>query len=190
MRLKLKTPPASEPVTLTEAKNHLKVDTSDDDSLISSLITAARDLAERETRRAFITQTWQMYLDSVAAEFEIPKPPLQSVESIKVVDQDGNETTVDSSYYDVDLAQNSPGRVKLKSGCCWPTHRGFASFIIEFKAGYGDAATDVPEALKQGLFVLMGHMYENRGSEGVVKARVHALDEARILFAPFKIWTL
>ena len=190
MRLKLKTAPAVEPITLEEAKNHLKVDSTDDNTLINSLIKAARDLAEKETRRAFITQTWQMYLDSAPAEIEIPKPPLQSVESIKVLDQDGNETTVDSSYYDVDKAENSPGRVKLKSGCCWPTHRGFASFIVEFKAGYGDAATDVPEALKQGFFVLIGHLYENRGDEGAVKARVHALEEARILFAPFKIWSL
>jgi uncharacterized phiE125 gp8 family phage protein len=183
LRLKLKTAPAAEPVTLEEAKNHLRVDTAEDNALISSLITAARDLAERATRRAFITQTWQMFFDSVTAEFEIPKPPLKSVESIKVLDEDGNETTVDSSYYDVDKAENSPGRVKLKSGCCWPTHRGFASFIVEFKAGYGDSGSDVPELLKKGILQLIGHLYDNRGSLEIPE------EIARLLF-PFKVMRL
>ena len=190
MRLKLKTAPTVEPVTLEEAKLHLKVDSADDNTLITALITTVRQLAERETKRAFITQIWQMYLDYAPAEIRIPKPPLQSVVAITVLDEDGAETVVDDTTYDVDASENSPGRIRLKSGSSWPDHRGFASFIIELKAGYGDAATDVPEALKQGLFVLMGHMYENRGAEGTVKARVHALEEARILFAPFKIWTL
>lgn len=191
MRLKLKTAPAVEPITLEEAKNHLKVDSADDNTLITALITTVRQWAEKETKRAFITQTWEMYLDSAPAEIEIPKPPLQKTGlSIKVIDDAGNETVVDATTYDIDDSENSPGRVRLKSGCSWPAHRGFASFIIEFKAGYGDIAMDVPEALKQGFFVLMGHLYENRGDEGAVKARVHAFDEARILFAPFKIWTL
>lgn len=191
MRLKLKTAPAIEPITLDEAKLHLKVDTADDNALINALITTTRQLAERETKRAFITQTWEMFLDYAPPEIDIPKPPLQATGlSIKVIDEAAAESVVNAASYDVDASENSPGRVKLRSGCSWPSHRGFASFIIEFKAGYGDTATDVPEALKQGLFVLIGHMYENRGDEGAVKARVHALEEARILFAPFKIWTL
>jgi len=189
MRLKLKTAPPAEPVTLEEAKNHLKVDAADDNTLIAGLVTAARELGEKETKRAFITQVWEMCLDTAKDEIEIPKPPLQSVESIKVIDDDGNASVVSSTYYDVDASQNSPGRVKLKAGCVWPYHRGFASFLIEFKAGYGDDAANVPEALKRAILVLIGHMDENRRGVGTVKARVHALDEARILFAPFKIWT-
>jgi len=188
LRLKLKTAPTVEPITLDEAKLHLKVDSADDNALITALITTARQLAESETKRAFITQTWEMFLDYAPAEIDIPKPPLQATGlAIKVIDAAGAETVVSATLYDVDASQNSPGRVKLKSGCSWPAHRNFASFVIEFKGGYGDAATDVPEALKQALFVLIGYMYENRGGEGAVKARIHALEEARILFAPFKI---
>lgn len=183
MRLKLKSAPAVEPVTLEVAKNHLRVDTSADDTLISSLITAARDLAERETRRAFITQTWQMYLDSVTAEFEIPKPPLQQVIDIKVIDDAGDESVVDSTLYDVDWSENSPGRVKLKSGCSWPTHRGFASFIIEFKAGYGDSGDAVPRLLHQGILQLLSHLYDNRGSEKIPEG-------IKSFFWPFKILSI
>ncbi len=258
MRLNLKTAPSVEPITLTEGKLHLKVDGNDDNTLITALIKTVRRLAEAETKRAFITQTWQMYLDSAPAEIRIPKAPLQSIESIKVisavqdtVDQDSASgqallyvastagfsvddtvvvnrrgsreeeltilsiqddvsltmtTTLASTHtaaqadrvekyilvaterYDVDFSSGSSGRVMLREGYNWPVHRGFASFIIEFKGGYGDAGSDVPDGLKEGIYVLLAHMYENRGGEGAVKARVHALEEARIILSPYKIW--
>jgi len=181
LRLKLKTAPTVEPVDLETAKLHLKVDAGDDNTLITALITTARQLAERETKRAFITQIWEMYLDSAGGEIEIPKPPLQATGlSIKVIDAAGVETIVSNTLYDIDASQNSPGRVKLKSGCTWPTHRGFASFIIEFKAGYGDAASDVPEALKQAILQLIAVLYENRGAEEIPKG-------IKDLLWPFKI---
>lgn len=180
MRLKLKTAPAVEPITLDEAKLHLRVDSADDNVLISALITTARQLAERETKRAFITQTWQMYLDYASPEIDVPKPPLQSVTAITVIDEAGAETVVSDTLYDVDASENSPGRVRLKSGCVWPAHRNFASFIIEFKVGYGDAATDVPEALKQGILQLLSHLYDNRGAEEIPKG-------IKALFWPYKI---
>jgi len=180
LRLKLKTAPTVEPITLDEAKLHLKVDSADDNALISALITTARQLAERETKRAFITQTWQMYLDVAPVEIDIPKPPLQSLVAITVIDEEDNETVVDEGLYYTDKSQNSPGRVKLKTGTAWPAHRNFASFIVEFKAGYGDAATDVPEALKQGILQLVAYLYENRGAEEIPKG-------IKMLFWPFKI---
>jgi uncharacterized phiE125 gp8 family phage protein len=183
VRLKLKTAPAVEPVTLEEAKNHLKVDSNDDNLLIAALITTVRQLAEKETKRAFITQTWEMILDSAESEIEIPKPPLQSVTSIKVIDDAGNESEVSSSYYDVDASENSPGRVRIKSGCSWPPHRGFASFIIEFKAGYGDTADKIPETLKQAVLQIIGHLYDNRGSEDLPAG-------ARALLWSYKVFTL
>ena len=72
---------------------------------------------------------------------------------------------VSSSLYDSDTPQDSPGRVKLKEGCTWPDHRGFDSFIVTFIAGYGAAATDVPDELKQGMLQLVGHYYEGRQGE-------------------------
>ena len=180
MRLKLKTAPAVEPITLDEAKLHLKVDSSDDNALISALITTVRQLGEREAGRLFITQTWQMYLDYASPEIDVPKPPLQSVTAITVINEAGAETVVGDTLYDVDASENSLGRVKLKSGCVWPDHRGFASFIIEFKAGYGDAATDVPEALKQGMLQLLSHLHDNRGAEEIPKG-------IKAMFWPFKI---
>jgi len=250
LRLKLKTAPSAEPITLDDAKSHLKVDSADDNVLITAQITTARQFGERETKRAFITQTWKMYLDSAPAEIEIPKPPLQSVESIKaissvesevdetvdkdqpvlkiasttgfavdntiVINRDGEReeekvvlsiqegvsltfttnlvnahtaaqadrvekyTLASRASYNVDASENSPGRVRLKSWCSWPTHRDFASFIIEFKAGYGDAASDVPEALKQEILQLLSYLYDNREAEEIQK-------RMKTLFWPFRI---
>lgn len=180
MRLNLKTGPAAEPLNVEQAKNHLRVETSADDNLIASLITVARQRAEKETRRAFITQTWELILDRADAEIEIPKPPLQSVVSIKVIADDGSESAVNSTIYVVDASGDSPGRVKLKPGCSWPYHRGFASFIIEFKAGYGDGADAVPEPLKQATLQTIAHLYENRESSGIPEG-------AHALLFPYKV---
>src|SRR4051794_4197557 len=64
MRLVQITPPSVEPVTLAEAKLHCKVDFTDDDALITSLIAAARMVCETRLRQALVTQTWVLYLDS------------------------------------------------------------------------------------------------------------------------------
>jgi len=163
MKLKLKTAPSTEPVSLSEVKNYLKIDTSDDDDLISDIIKAARQLCEGYTRRAFITQTWNMIFDAVGSEVRLPRPPIQSVEKISVIDEDGNSSEVSSDIYVVETAENSKGRIRLKPGCSWPSHRGFGSFIVEYKAGYGDSASDVPEGIKQGILQLIAALYENRG---------------------------
>lgn len=99
MQLNLRTAPECEPVTLGEAKNFLKVDLDDDDALIASAIVSGRKFAEHETKRAIITQTWQLIFDTVGVEFEIPKPPLQDVVSIKTI----GDT---ESYVDEDSADS------------------------------------------------------------------------------------
>lgn len=164
MRLKLITDPAEEPVSLTEAKAHLRVDIDDDDTFIASLITAAREYVEGAAHRAFVTQTWRLNLDEWPGddEIELPRPPLQSVTSITYKDSDGTTTTWSSSEYEVDT-DSEPGRVKLAYGYSWPSATLAATnpIKITFVAGYGDAE-DVPQKWKQAILLLLGHWYENR----------------------------
>jgi uncharacterized phiE125 gp8 family phage protein len=170
--LKLATAPAVEPISLDEAKLHLRVDISDDDTLITSQIQTARRRAEKIAGRAFITQTWDYVLDAFPQgdTLEIPKPPLQSITSIKYYDQDGTEYTLSSDDYYVDT-YGEPGRVVLKSSATWPsiTLREANGVVVRFMAGYGDA-DDVPEEFKQAIYLLVGHFYENR--EAVSDARL------------------
>ena len=121
MALKLITAPATEPVTSTEAKSHLRVDTTADDTLIGTLITAARQHVEAHLRRALITQTWELVTDAfpVGDVLRLPLPPLVSVTSIKYTDEDGAESTFSSGLYVVDT-DSTKGRVVLKNGETWP----------------------------------------------------------------------
>jgi len=182
MRLKQTIVPLLEPITLAQAKLHLKVDGTDDDDLITALITAARQMAERETKRAFITQTWEMGLDSLPDKFEIPKPPLIRVTSIKVRNWSGDESTVTSTTYNIDATKNSPGRVALAYGCAWPTHRDFASATVTFDAGYGDKAENVPEPIKQAILQIIGHVYDSRGSQELPAGAKAILQQYKVYY--------
>lgn len=165
MRLKLVTPPASEPVSLDEAKAHCRVDISDEDDLFSDdLIPSARQYLEGAMRRAFISQTWRLNLDEWpdCDEIELPYAPLQSVSSVVYLDKNGDSTTWDSANYIVD-ADSEPGRIVLASGVSWPGETLYPANPIQitFVAGYGDA-TDVPAYVKRAMKLLIGHWYEHR----------------------------
>lgn len=173
MGLELVTPPAVEPVTLSDVKIDLRIDGADEDTLITAMISAARQRIEQHTGRALITQSWKYVLDMPNNRQRIPKPPLQTVTSIQTIDTDGTVNTVDPKDYIVD-ASGIFGRVTPTKASrlafvdpdlwrgIWPWHRGFASFVINFDAGYGDTADTVPEALRMAIMLYVGHLYENR----------------------------
>lgn len=156
------TGPAEEPVTVAEAKAHLRVDLPDDDALIEGLIIAARQWVEQYARRALVTQTWELRADGwPASQFYLPWSPLAGVTSITGTDDDGNETVVSSGNYMVDTA-SEPGRVTLKSSVAWPgTTVRPAGFAVRYVAGYGGVG-NVPRVFKQAILLITGHLYENR----------------------------
>lgn len=164
MPLKLITPPTTEPVSLAEAKAHLRVDGADEDALIDGLITAARQHAEVFTRRAFITQTWELVLDGWPNKesIEIPLPPLRSIVSVTYTDMDGVNTLWDAANYIVDT-DSEPGRLVLDYEKTWPavTLQPAGGIRIRFEAGYGGSA-DVPQAIKQAMLLHIGFLYEQR----------------------------
>lgn len=174
---------ATEPISLDEAKLHLRIDDAADNVLISNLIVAARQFVENYTHRTLMTTVIEKIYDVPSHSFSLPSPPLQEVTKIEVVNDAGEKTEVDSSIYDYDSSVDIPGRVQLREGCVWPDHRGFASFIVTFKAGYGDAPADVPEMLRQAILQVLAHYYEKRQSEEI-PAGIYTL------LAPFKVYWL
>lgn len=168
--LELKTAPGSEPITTTTAKSHLRVSVADDDTLIDNLVKAAREYAETATRRALITQTWLLKAGGFPslsnAVIHVPLPPLQSVTSIKYVDTNGDSQTWASSKYDVSAPKGKHakhGRIALAFGETWPSTRAQIDAVtIEFKAGYGDATSDVPQGIVLGMLLLLAHWYDHR----------------------------
>ena len=161
MSLKIVTPPTAEPVTLLEAKDHLRVDGSDDDALISVLITAARKWAEEYTGRQFVTATWDWFLDGFCQSFSVPIPPLQSVTSIKYLYTAGAEQTLDAATYRVD-AVSEPGRIALDYGKSWPaTYQVINDVTVRFVAGYG-AASAVPACIKNWMLIRIKTLWDQR----------------------------
>jgi uncharacterized phiE125 gp8 family phage protein len=165
MSLTLIMPPALEPVTLAQAKLHLRVDGTDEDTLITSLIVAARRQAEHELRRALITQTWELTLDDFpAGDIQLPMPAVLSIVSVKYLDSAGAEQTVSSADYSLDAA-TSPGWVLLADDATWPTPGGGANCVkVRFTAGYGPAAADVPANVVAYMLLQIGAMYKHRES--------------------------
>src|ERR1043165_8828497 len=153
MNLVLVAPPDIEPVSLDEAKLHLKVDISNDDALISSLITSARRSAEIATGRALITQQWEMGLDKFPADLiTVPLGNLQTIDSIAYIDTDGASQTVDSIDYAVDT-RSEPASIRPSYDGSWPTTRDQTdnAVIVQFTCGYGDNASDVPDGLRAAI---------------------------------------
>lgn len=165
MIAKIKTAPAAEPISASEAKLHCRVDIATDDTLIANLITAAREKVEEWTWEALISQTWYLYLDAWPAgtKLKLPFPPLQSVTAITYTDEDGTGYTMSSDDYMVD-AYSEPGRIVLKSGSSWPaeTLQEAVGIRVEFVAGYGAAGSNVPQRYRQAILLLVSHWYENR----------------------------
>lgn len=177
--LKLVTAPAAEPITTALAKTHLRVDHSSDDTLIASLVKAARYEAERITGRALITQTWDWFADEFPyqslhnsrGEIVLPLPPLQSVTSIVYIAADGVSTTLAASKYAVSESDASGaispwaprGRVAPAYGESWPTTRSDIDAVrVRFVAGYGTGGANVPDALLQAMYLLIGAWYTHR----------------------------
>lgn len=154
--------PEGEPVTLAEAKDHCRVDGSDEDTKIERLIVAARESAENFTERSFLPTGWKLYLDCWGGtEISIPRAPLTDIEGIVYVDTNGDEQTLSPNYYQVDEAKER-GRVVLAPNKCWPSVQAgrINPIEIEFIAGYTDAAS-VPQGIKLGILQLVAHWLEN-----------------------------
>lgn len=162
MNWKITTKPTVEPVSLANMKLHLRVDSIADNDLITALIAGARQWCEDYENRAYITQTITAKFDYFKSDIILPKPILQSVTSIKYIDTAGDQQTLSTDIYDVDIYRE-PGRVFLKYNQNWPNIRGDKNGIeIIYKAGYGDASTAVPERVIAAIKLLTGHLYEHR----------------------------
>ena len=169
MPLKLITAPTAEPVSLVEAKLHLRVEHSADDTLIGALITAARRSAEHELGRALITQTRELVFDGFpVAEIDLQLPDVQAIVSVKyIADDTGTEVTLASTDYSLDADSTPCWLLPDYTVGDWPAARDTTNAVrIRFTAGYGDAGSDVPAAIRQWILLGIGTLYAQR--EGVV----------------------
>lgn len=179
------TGPVGEPVTLAEAKAHLRVQHDSEDELVSGLLRAAREEVEAATGLALMAQTWRKVLDALPRDrtVRLAPHPVREVLSVTVFGEDGEGSVVDPAGYVVD-AVSRPARVHFRTPLA-PT-ASLNGIEIDFVAGHGEAATDVPDLLKRALLILVAHWYEFRGVHGAREQPVSYPAGYERLIAPFK----
>lgn len=191
--LALVTPPAAEPVSLTEAKLHCKVDGSAEDTLFTAWIAAARMAVESYTNRALLTQTWRVTYDAFPCAgkwLELPKPPFGTLSKIQARAADG--TYADATLGDFDVLAPAgphamPASIGPKPDKAWPVPEwtGAGSARFEFTAGYGAAGSE-PAMLKAAILLLVADMYTNREAQ-IVGTIVEYNAAVKRLLDPFRV---
>lgn len=176
MGLKLITAPTVEPVDLATAKAFLRVDHTDDDALIASLIIASRRHYDGPTGvldRALITQEWDYTIDEFPSGtvtggdwIRLPLAPVQTITSIGYIDSAGTEIALAEADYAAALG-GDPAFVYPAAGSSWPTAGSFpGAAVVRFVAGYGDTADTVPPELTVAILQNIAYWYEYREETG------------------------
>lgn len=149
----VETAPTVEPVSVDDLKTFSRIDYDAEDMLLEGFIKAIRQAAEKYTGRAFIDQTIAMKMDYWPGRvIELPRPPLISVTKVATLDEDDTETEFSSDYY-YTVKSKDISKLILKQSVTEPvnTARDYGGFLIRYQAGYGTAATDVPDDIREGI---------------------------------------
>lgn len=185
------TPPAVEPITLYQAKQHLRVDTAAEDALINGLIAAARAWAEEYSGRALITQTLELVLECFPHEvIRLPRQPSQDIVSITYTDQNGDTQVIPPDDYRIDTASVFHN-VRPAHGKSWPSVRnGPGAVRIRYIAGFGNTGSAVPPHYIQAMLLVIGRYYVMREDVVVGASIQEAPFAAKTLIGPSRNWAV
>lgn len=176
--------PDVEPVTLADAKAALRIDHSSEDDLISSLIRAAREEVEATTGLAMIDQDWRLVLDGIPPNglVLLRRGPIRALTAVTAYGADGEASLIAATDYQLD-ALSRPARLHFDTA---PGDlRTLNGIEIDFTAGHGEAATDVPDLLKRAVLMLVSHWFEFRTSFGADQQPVSMPDGYSRLLSSF-----
>ena len=176
MQYGLQPGPTTYPVSEAELADLLRLDSYEDPTFKFLLHTATQSVIAY-TGRALLEQTFKIQFEGYPGAgtetlgldrlrlvpnrwIELPYPPLMSVETVKIVDQEGAEEVIPATDYRVDTI-NQPGRLNFKG--YWPNLGRYDLMVIEYTAGYGEKAQDVPFGIRQAILMTAAYLYEHRG---------------------------
>lgn len=158
----LKTAPAAEPLTLSQAKAELVVDFSDDDQILTHKIAEVRSQAEAMLNRRLITQVWTLVYDRFEAIHYLPLGPVASVDEIRYRDSAGTLTTLASTEWQSSV-RFEPARVMPAQNKVWPVTNDQPEAVeIDLTVGYGASGDSVPEAIMAALKLMLNGAYDKR----------------------------
>lgn len=163
MALKVITPPAIEPVSLSDVKEWLRYTQTLQDARITALITTARTWVEDWTNRTLINTVYEFYTDALTNEIDINTSTIDDTTVVVTyTDTDNAEQTLTSTLYGVDNI--SPiNKIFREPNQCYPASIVKPNGVkISFTAGFGVAQSDVPENFKTAIYTIIGAYFENR----------------------------
>ncbi|AMW34288.1 hypothetical protein HEQ62_10085 [Haematospirillum jordaniae] len=181
--------PETEPVSLSDAKIHLRVDHTAEDDYIASLLSVARRQVEQYCGRALSARKWRLLLDSFPPRIELPCPPLQSVDALSCIDSGGRQRVLPPECWQI--GHGCPSAIMPAPGHCWPqTASGRPdAVLVDFTAGYSDRR-DVDPALRHAMLLLVANWFENRGTASESGSRHILPPTVRYLLDPCRIRTV
>ncbi|QGG89873.1 hypothetical protein GH983_05090 [Agrobacterium sp. MA01] len=178
------TPPAVEPLTLVEIRAHLRLDTEEEDALLSALAIVAREHLERETGLVLATRDFRFCLDDWPADgiVTIPRGPVRVVTAVTVYDGEGEPQAVDLDGHLLD-GHARPARLWLRD--VPQPGRAMNGIEVELSAGFGESGADLPETLKRAMLTHIAAMYACRGVVAVEAQPAVVPPGYERLIAPF-----
>lgn len=179
------TPPAIEPVSLSEAKDFLRILADDEDELLSTLITAARLMIEAASGRLLIEQGWRIVLDAwpQGGEIRLPLSPARSLITARVHPAAGAAEPVAPSS--LTLVEGSDPPLIRVAGPVPSPGRAHSAIEIDLTAGFGATRDTVPAPLRQAVLRLACRWFEHRG-DVVSRDAIRLPAEIAALVAPFR----
>lgn len=181
--------PAEHPVTLMEAKAHLRVEHSEEDLLITNLISAATSHLDGWTGtlgRCLVTQTWRQDYIGFCSKLRLPLHPVASVVSVNYIDSLGANQSLPNTEWQL-LADNLGPYVALNAGKAWPV-TGAAALVASVTYAAGGSPSAIPSAIKQAILLIIGDWYRHRETVavGVATERLGLSATVSALLAPFR----
>ena len=187
MSMTMTAAPAVEPVSLAAARAHLRLDGTDDDAYLASLIATSRLQVEAALGIALIDQSWTLTIDAWPDDgiVGLPLRPVSAVGQVNVITGDGAAIEVPAAQYRVDGASVRPRVIADPSAIPEPG-RSTDGIEINFIAGFGASPDDVPAPIRHAILLLVAHWYECRDAGPSNGDATRIPDAVSVLLAPYR----
>lgn len=170
-------------VSTADLKTFLRVDHSDEDTLIESLRSAAIEYVQNYCNLQLGDVSAVMYLDEFHGRWEIPVGPVQAVTSITYNTSADDTATLSTDQYYVDL-KRKPARITTISP---PSVYDYVSNGVQVNMTLGYAEADVPDGLVHAVKLLVAHYYENRNIVVVGTTAAEVPNLIHSLLNPYRV---
>jgi uncharacterized phiE125 gp8 family phage protein len=180
-----------DPITVEDAKSHLREVVNDEDGDIARRIRSATEQAENYLHRGLLTQSWTYAQDEFTDEMWLPRAaPLQSVTSVKYYDTSGVQQTLSASTYHVDTF-SEPGRILLAPNQVWPSVQAGRALAVEVLYVVGwTSADNIPADILEAIYLRVGTRHAFRedviAGSGITVASLP--DGVEALLAQHRVW--